>query len=120
MSPRSIRPSSTVAGRYFKVPDDKRIRIITEDGRRFLNNSDAVYDIIVVDAYYADALPSHLTTAEFFAETKTHLAEDGVLAYNVIGSLEGERSRLFEACTAPRAACGTGSGSFQSELEVTD
>ena len=86
-----------VAERYFRMPDDPRIRIVAEDGRRFLNNSDGVYDIIVMDAYYADALPFHLTTDEFFQEAEAHLAPDGVLAYNVIGSVEGDRSRLFRS-----------------------
>jgi spermidine synthase len=86
-----------VASRYFAVPDDSRIRTFAEDGRRFLNGTDERYDVIVMDAYYADSLPSHLTTAEFFKEAKAHLSPDGVLAYNVIGSVEGDRSRLFRS-----------------------
>jgi len=86
-----------VAKRYFEVPDDPRIRLITEDGRRFLQDTSETYDVIIVDAYYADALPFHLTTKEFFEEAKTHLAPDGVLAYNLIASAEGSRSRLFRS-----------------------
>ena len=55
------------------------------------------YDIIVMDAYYADALPFHLTTQEFFRQAKARLAPDGVLAYNLIGSVEGDRSKLFRS-----------------------
>ncbi len=85
------------AERYFEMPSDARIRIFAEDGRRFLKRADETYDIIVMDAYHADALPSHLTTAEFFAEAKQRLAPDGVLIYNVIASVDGERSDLFRS-----------------------
>ena len=87
----------SVAKQYFEVPDDSRLRIFTEDGRRFIKASRDTYDIIVMDAYYADALPFHLTTDEFFREAKARLAPDGVLAYNVIGSVQGERSKLFRS-----------------------
>ncbi|MCL2503632.1 MAG: fused MFS/spermidine synthase [Coriobacteriia bacterium] len=86
-----------VASKYFDMPEDERIRIHAEDGRRFLAGTDEKYDLIVMDAYYADALPSHLVTAEFFEEAKAHLTPDGVLAYNMIGSVEGTRSELFRS-----------------------
>jgi len=86
-----------VAYRYFELPRDPRITVAAEDGRRFLAASDKRYDIIVMDAYYADALPSHLTTEEFFQEVEAHLTPGGVVAYNVIGSVEGERSKLFRS-----------------------
>lgn len=86
-----------VADRYFEMPKDQRIRVEAEDGRRFLKNSKETYDIIIMDAYYADALPTHLTTEEFFREAKAHLAPGGVLVYNVISAVEGDRSRLFRS-----------------------
>ncbi len=86
-----------VAYDYFELPRDDRITVIAEDGRRFLNASEKRYDIIVVDAYYADAIPSHLTTEEFFREADKHLVPGGVLAYNLIGAVEGDRSRLFRS-----------------------
>ncbi len=86
-----------VAYDHFELVRDPRIRVVAEDGRRFLNASDKRYDIIVMDAYYADALPSHLTTEEFFREADAHLTPGGVVAYNVIGAVEGEGSRLFRS-----------------------
>lgn len=86
-----------VAYRYFDLPRDPRITVAAEDGRRYLAASDTQYDIIVMDAYYADALPSHLTTEEFFREVEAHLVPGGVVAYNVIGAVEGERSKLFRS-----------------------
>lgn len=86
-----------VAYEYFELPRDARIKVTAEDGRRFLNATEKRYDIIVMDAYHADALPSHLTTREFFSEIDAHLAPGGVVAYNIIGSVAGERSRLFRS-----------------------
>ncbi len=86
-----------VAKRYFDLPTDPRIRLFTEDARRYLQSTNETYDIVIVDAYYADSLPFHLTTREFFQEVKDHLSPDGVVAYNCIGSVEGEHSKLFRS-----------------------
>jgi spermidine synthase len=86
-----------IARKYFALPTDSRIRVVTEDGRRFVQTTRNRYDIVVVDAYYADALPFHLTTTEFFREVKARLAPDGVVAYNVIGSVTGDSSRLLRS-----------------------
>jgi len=59
--------------------------------------TDQTYDIVIVDAYYSDALPFHLTTEEFLREVKAVMAPDGVIAYNVISSAEGEGSDLFRS-----------------------
>jgi spermidine synthase len=86
-----------VAERYFGLPDDARLTTSVMDARRYVQNSDELYDIIVIDAYYADSLPFHLTTEEFFQEVKSRLAPGGVVAYNVISSVSGERSELFRS-----------------------
>lgn len=86
-----------VARKYFWLPDDERSRVFVEDARRYVQNTDETYDIVIVDAYYSDSLPSHLTTQEFLREVKAVLAPDGVIAYNVIASAEGERSKLFRS-----------------------
>jgi predicted membrane-bound spermidine synthase len=86
-----------VARRYFAFPTDPRLRVFTQDARRYVQTTKGIYDIVVLDAYYADALPFHLTTQEFFRETKSRMATDGVMAYNVISALEGEKSQVFRS-----------------------
>lgn len=87
-----------VAGRYFGLPDDPaRVRVFTEDARRYVRRTEETYDIVIVDTYYADGVPFHLTTAEFFGEVDRRLARDGVVAYNIISSVDGPRSRLFRS-----------------------
>ena len=94
-----------VAQRYFGLPDDERIRVVNKDARRFVQESSAKYDVVIVDCYYADSLPSHLTTREFLAEAKARMEPDGVLAYNVISSVSGDGSKLFRSMY--RTASGT-------------
>ena len=84
-----------ISKEYFDLPDDPRLRVFTQDARRYVQTSTDTYDVIFVDAYYADSLPFHLTTNEFFVEVKQRLAPGGVVAYNLIGSVTGRRSELF-------------------------
>jgi spermidine synthase len=86
-----------VAYRYFWLPEDARMRVFVEDARRYVQRTGETYDIVVVDAYYSDSLPYHLVTEEFFHEVEAVMAPDGVLAYNVIASPEGEQSELFRS-----------------------
>lgn len=84
-----------VAREYFGFPGDNEIRVHVADGRTFLKNSQKAYDLIMIDAYYADSIPFHLTTVEFFELARERLKPGGVLASNLIGALEGTRSKLF-------------------------
>lgn len=86
-----------VARRYFSLPQDPRLRVFAQDGRRYVQTAEDTYDIIVLDAYYADSLPFHLTTQEFLREVKARLRPGGVVVYNVISGLEGDRSKLFRS-----------------------
>ena len=86
-----------VAKRYFGLPEDDRLRTFTQDARRYVQTHEDTYDIIIVDAYYNDALPFHLTTEEFLREVKSRLNPGGVLAYNVISPVEGDKSQLFRS-----------------------
>ena len=53
------------ARRFFSLPRDPRLRVSVEDGRRYLVRHDERWDMIAIDAFYADAVPFHLTTREF-------------------------------------------------------
>ena len=85
-----------VSRRYFGLPEDSRLRVFNEDARRFVKRSKDTYDIVIVDCYYAEALPSHLTTEEFFSEVKKRMSPDGVLAYNVISSVGGDGQQVVQ------------------------
>jgi hypothetical protein len=62
-----------------------RIELIEGDGRLSLEReSPQQYDILVLDAFNADAVPTHLLTNEAFALYDLHLSDGGVIAINVI------------------------------------
>ena len=68
-------------------------RVHIADGRRFLAQSDARWDVIYVDAYIGRSVPFHLTTREFFALARRHLAPGGTLALNLAAGIGDPFSR---------------------------
>jgi SAM-dependent methyltransferase len=57
------------------VPGDARLSLAAEAPQR--------YDVLAVDAFSGDAIPTHLLTREAIALYRRHLAPGGVLAINV-------------------------------------
>ena len=86
-----------VAYRFFELPRSPRLRVTVEDGRRYLQRNSERWDAIMVDAYFSDALPFHLTTVEFLELARSRLNPGGVIVSNVIGSVAGEGSKLFRS-----------------------
>jgi len=86
-----------VAREFFGLPEADNLRVHAQDGRLFVKQSDAVYDIIMLDAYFSESIPFHLTTREFLEEVKARLAPEGVVAANIIGAIGGSQSKLFRA-----------------------
>ena len=90
-----------VAKKYFAVAETPKLKIHTNDGRVFLRQTTNVYDAILMDAYsttrYGSSLPRQLVTKEFFTLASRHLSTNGILAYNVIGQIQGFRATLVGA-----------------------
>jgi spermidine synthase len=87
-----------VAHDYFALPrDEPRLEVSVGDGRRFLADDDRRWDAIVIDAFFADAIPFHLVTQEFLDLARTRLSPGGVIVANAIGSIAGPGSRLFRS-----------------------
>lgn len=72
-----------LARQYFGVTTNQRFRIVEDDGRRYLRQSQQRYDLIMVDAYRGTFVPFHLLTREFFQTAKRRLNAGGVLAQNI-------------------------------------
>jgi spermidine synthase len=85
------------AYRWFALPRDPRIDIEVDDGRRYLQRHDDRYDVIMLDAFYADGVPFHMTTLEFAELLHDRLTPGGVVAVNLIGALTGSGSRITRA-----------------------
>lgn len=89
-----------VARRFFHFEEDERLRVAARDGRLFVQDSPGGYDLAVLDAYFAESIPFHLTTQEFLSELKAKLSPRGVVVANIIGAVAGRESRLFRSMLA--------------------
>ena len=55
--------------------------------------------MIVIDAYFADSIPFHLATAQFFELVRSRLTPGGVVVSNMIGAVDGTGSKLLRSMT---------------------
>lgn len=78
-----------MAEEYFSYQPPPQHHVHVRDARVFLNSTKRMYDFIWVDAFARHMIPFHLTTVEFFAELRAHLAPNGILAVNLASSGEG-------------------------------
>jgi spermidine synthase len=92
-----IEPSLfDLSKKYFDVVDNPRLHNHVEDGRRFLQDATAPYDLIFGDVYYSYySVPPHFTTQEFFALARDRLAPGGVFIANMIGDLSRRQPSLI-------------------------
>ena len=96
---------AAIARRFFMMPDDPRLHVIVQDGRLFVEKMARLvsagqadpYDLVVIDAYFADAIPYHLTTREFLLALRQVVSADGVVVSNIIGSFACRQSRLLRS-----------------------
>jgi len=86
-----------VAETYFGVRESDRLQIHTMDGRKYLEQTNHTYDVIVLDAYRADRVPYHLTTVEFLDLVHGRLDDDGVVVANIISARDGPQSQFYRA-----------------------
>jgi spermidine synthase len=94
-----------LAVRFFELPEDPRLRNHVIDGRRFLHDANATYDLIFSDAYRSFiSMPPQFTTREFFELAKRKLSDNGVLIANYYGGLgAATRPMLFSVLKTMRA-----------------
>ncbi len=72
-----------LGGRYFGLSPHPRLHVHLDDGRRWLEKSKGVFDVIMLDAYDETSIPSPLKGADFFRLVAARLAPGGALMQNV-------------------------------------
>ncbi len=80
-----LDPAIVAVGRkYFAMEDGQapNYHVHEADGRIYLAQSTARYDMIGMDAYRQPYIPFHLTTQEFFTDVREHLTDRGVAVVN--------------------------------------
>jgi spermidine synthase len=70
---------------FFALPEAKApIEVVIGDARRRLSEESARgYDLLVIDAFNSDAVPTHLLTRECFELYRRHLAPGAILAVHI-------------------------------------
>ena len=75
-----------LARQYFTYLDDSKatIEVAIGDGRLVMENEPPQdYDILVLDAFSSDAVPTHLLTTEATEIYLKHLTDNGILAFHI-------------------------------------
>lgn len=75
-----------LARRYFAF--DPAIPVHAEDARNFLTDTAQRYDFLILDAFSGDTAPGRLLSVEAMRLVKQRLAENGVVAVNLVGSVK--------------------------------
>ena len=83
-----------VAKEYFGVEESDDLNIFEGDGRTFLEDRNASYDVIYLDAYRKNKVPFQLTTKEFMELTAEKMDDQGIVFSNTIGVDSGPGSEF--------------------------
>ncbi len=64
-------------------PLGKNKKFVVNDANQFLNETNELYDVIILDSYSSATPPLDLVTREYFIRVKKHSAPGGLVAANV-------------------------------------
>lgn len=99
-----IDPVSTeIAKKYFYLDDlvndygTDRLGLYNEDGRVFMSSGEKKYDAVLNDAFSGEVPVGILATVEAGNIIKSRLSYGGVYMSNVLGAVEGPRSKFLRA-----------------------
>lgn len=81
----------------YNLDNNKRLNLITEDGRTYLNRNEKKYDAILNDAFSGNSPAETLTTIEAVNKIHDSLTENGMYLTNIISSIDGENSKFIKA-----------------------
>jgi spermidine synthase len=82
---------------HFNVKESKNLRLHAQDGRLFLTRTQQQYDIILLDAYFTDAMPFHLATRQFFELAQRKLTPNGIIVANLISAVTGPSGKIVRS-----------------------
>ena len=79
-----------VADKFFGVRTEGNVRVVTEDGFKYLRETPEKYDVVYMDAFLKPArdtdttgVPLRLKTIEFYKGIQSKLAADGLVVFNI-------------------------------------
>ena len=82
-----INPQVIALRDAFALPrDDARLRVVEDDGARFVAQTDARFEVLMIDAFDAEGMPAALGTQRFYDDCADVLRPDGLLVVNLHAS----------------------------------
>jgi spermidine synthase len=79
-----INPHVIALRDRFRIPqDDRRFRILCEDGTKFVAETSWKFDVLLVDAFGVDHLPPELCTQRFYDDCYQTLTRSGLMVVNL-------------------------------------
>lgn len=79
-----INPHVIALREEFHVPpNDERFQVHLADGARFVGESSNAFDVLLVDAYTRDGIPSRLASLEFYNDCRNALTAHGIMVLNL-------------------------------------
>lgn len=102
-----------LAYQYFGLSD--AVNVIIQDARRYIETSQQKYDVIFIDTFHGESIPSHIFTQEALGKMKLLLTNNGVLISNFHGFTDSERGVATSAVFKTLSHVG-----FKSKILVTN
>lgn len=87
--------------KHFGLPAELPVHL--EDARTYLARPGTNYDLIVLDVFSGDTTPAHLLSVEAMRSLKARLNPGGLIAFNLIGSLQAADATLPSIIATARA-----------------
>ena len=89
-----------------KALNDPRVKLIISDGKKYLEESQEKYDVIIMDLTDPEGPSQYLFTKEFYQKVKEHLTEGGAMSAqtsslvyepHVLGRVHAALKEVFQA-----------------------
>jgi spermidine synthase len=86
-----IDPAIVDVGRKYFAMNESNLHVHVQDGRTYIETTQAKYDVVAIDAFQQPYIPFQLTTREFFTTIRSHLSSTGVVALNTAHTIHDYR-----------------------------
>ncbi len=87
-----IDPSTLKIAENFFQFKKKDMNFFFEDARTFIKNCPRKYNLIIIDLFFADGVPEHLTTVEFYHDLRNCLNKNGIIVSNSVGDFSNSNT----------------------------
>ena len=87
-----IDPSTLKIAESFFQFKKKDMNFFFEDARTFIKNCPRKYNLIIIDLFFADGVPEHLTTVEFYHDLRNCLNKNGIIVSNSVGDFSNSNT----------------------------